>query len=288
MQYSADNLVVKAVPLSNGSGVINSVTAQQAGWDLLNFEVRRMSQNEVWRRETQEGELGLVILGGVCSVKSNVGEWSELGQRSNVFGGKAQALYLPRHTTLELTALTPDFEVAACWVPSDEDHPAQLVNSADAAVEIRGGHNATRQINSIFPPGFDCHKLVCVEVYTPGGNWSSYPPHKHDMHREDDAGNLLEADLEEIYYYKIDKPTGFALQRVYNDDRTLDAAVVAYSNDLVLVPYGYHPVSAPYGYNCYYLNFLAGSAQSLANSDDPDLAWVKETWTAQDSRVPMV
>ena len=173
-------------------------------------------------------------------------------------------------------------------MPTDEEHPPQLVTPADTAIEIRGGHNATRQINSVFAPGFDCHRLVSVEVYTPGGNWSSYPPHKHDVHREDEQGRLLEADLEEIYYYKIDKPGGFAIQRVYTDDRSLDAAVVANNNDIVLVPYGYHPVSAAYGYDCYYLNFLAGSAQSLANSDDPDLAWVKETWTAQDPRVPLV
>jgi 5-deoxy-glucuronate isomerase len=94
--------------------------------------------------------------------------------------------------------------------------------------------------------------------------------------------------LEEIYFYKLQQPSGFALQRVYNDERTLDATMAAHTNDIVLVPYGYHPVSASYGSNCYYLNFLAGSAQSLASRDDPDLAWVKETWTGLDPRVPLV
>ena len=204
------------------------------------------------------------------------------------FSGKAEALYLPRHTTFEVTSLVDDTEIAVCWVPADEDHQAQHVKAEDNPVEIRGGGTATRQINSIFPPGFDCHRLVCVEVYTPGGNWSSYPPHKHDVHREDDEGTLLEADLEEIYFYKMEQPTGFAVQRVYTDDRSLDATMTAGGNDIVLVPYGYHPVSAAYGYNCYYLNFLAGSAQSLANSDDPNLAWVKDTWNDLDPRVPMV
>jgi len=198
------------------------------------------------------------------------------------------AVYLPRRTGFEVMALSDGLELAHCWVPTDQDHPAQLITPDDSEIEIRGGNNATRQINSIIPPGFGCHRIVCVEVYTPGGNWSSYPPHKHDVHREDETGNVLEADLEEIYYYKIDKPKGYAIQRVYNDDRTLDAVVVAHSDDVVLVPEGYHPVSASWGYHCYYLNFLAGSAQSLAATDDPDHAWIKQTWTEQDPRVPMV
>ncbi len=101
-------------------------------------------------------------------------------------------------------------------------------------------------------------------------------------------GELLEADLEEFYCYKIAKPGGYALQRIYTDDRALDATVVAHDGDIVTVPEGYHPVSAAYGYDCYYLNFLSGSAQSLACADDPDHDWVKDTWTGQDSRVPMV
>lgn len=290
MKYTGENLLVKANRPEERSttALLNGVTAEQAGWELLNFEIHRIALGECWGRETGEGELGLVILGGSCRVESNRGEWSRIGERSDVFGGMGSALYLPRHSEFKLTALTDNFEVASCWVPSDQDHPAQWVTPRDSVIEIRGGHNATRQINSIFPPGFDCHRLISVEVYTPGGNWSSYPPHKHDTHREDENGNLLEADLEEIYYYKFEQPSGFALQRVYNDDRTLDAAMVAQTNDIVLVPYGYHPVSAPYGYHCYYLNFLAGSAQSLANQDDPDLAWIKETWTGLDPRVPLV
>jgi 5-deoxy-glucuronate isomerase len=212
-----------------------------------------------------------------------------VGARPDVFSGLCHALYLPRRTQFKLISRSPALEVAACRVPTDEDHPARLVTPADAAVEIRGGHQATRQINSVFPPGFDCHRIVCVEVYTPGGNWSSFPPHKHDEHRTDPAGNLVEADLEEIYFYKFDRPGGFALQRVYTRDGSLDVTLVARNNDIILVPRGYHPVSAPYGYNCYYLNFLAGSAQSLACSDDPDHAWIKETWTgAKDPRVPLV
>jgi 5-deoxy-glucuronate isomerase len=197
-------------------------------------------------------------------------------------------LYLPRGTDFELAALGPDTEIAFCRVPSDTDHPTRLVSPDDARVEIRGGKSNTRQINHMIWPGFDCQRLVCCEVYTPSGNWSSYPPHKHDRHVVDEAGKVVEADLEEIYYYKIRGPRGFAIQRVYTADRRLDEVVVAHDNDIVLVPEGYHPVSAAYGYDCYYLNFLAGSAQSLAATPDPDHAWVEETWTDKDPRVPMV
>jgi len=136
---------------------------------------------------------------------------------------------------------------------------------------------------------------VLVEVYTPGGSWSSYPPHKHDVHKTDAAGNLIEADLEEIYYYKLDRPEGYAFQRIYTDSESplqqaghpIDAVVLARDNDAVIVPEGYHPVASPPGYTTYYLNVLAGSAQSLANSDDPQYAWVKGCYTSRDARVPI-
>jgi 5-deoxy-glucuronate isomerase len=136
---------------------------------------------------------------------------------------------------------------------------------------------------------------VVVEVVTPAGNWSSYPPHKHDVHTVDANGALVQADLDEIYYYKIDKPEGYALQRVYTDANSplhragfpIDAAVVARNDDVVLIPEGYHPVSSPVGYTTYYLNVLAGSAQSLAAQDDPQFAWIKDSYQSVDPRVPV-
>jgi 5-deoxy-glucuronate isomerase len=176
-----------------------------------------------------------------------------------------------------------------------EDHAPVLVTPAKVEIEIRGGDHATRQINRIMPPGFPCQRLVVVEVYTPDGNWSSYPPHKHDVHTVDAHGYLLQADLDEIYYYQIDKPEGYALQRVYTDADSplhragfpIDAAVIARNDDVVLIPEGYHPVSSPVGYTTYYLNVLAGSAQSLAAQDDPQFAWVKDSYQSLDPRVPI-
>ena len=304
MSSNAANLLVRP-----GDGpVITRVTAADAGWDFLNLEVRRLKAGERWDGETAGNEVAFVMLGGTADFDTSEGQFRNVGRRGDVFSGMPWAVYLSRNTSYAVTAQT-DCEIACCWVPTDEDHPAQLVTPDDSKIEIRGGHNATRQINSIIPPGFDCHRIVACEVYTPGGNWSSYPPHKHDVHVERD-GEVLEADLEEFYFYKIRNSEegegreggraarapegqrtgsrGYAIQRVYTDDRSLDFVGVAHDDDVILVPEGYHPVSAAYGYDCYYLNFLAGSAQSLANSDDPDYAWVKETWDRQDPRLPLV
>jgi 5-deoxy-glucuronate isomerase len=198
------------------------------------------------------------------------------------------ALYLPRRTEFQVEAVSASLDVAYAWCPTDQDHPAWLVTPERVSVEIRGGGNATRQINGIILPGFNCHRLVSVEVYTPSGNWSSYPPHKHDEHRVDENGDLIEADLEEVYFYKIDRPEGYAIQRIYTPDGRRDELILARDNDLVVSPEGYHPVVSAHGYTTYYLNFLAGSAQSLASTDDPEFVWVRETWTEKDPRLPIV
>lgn len=287
MNYTAETMLIRSQ--DNGqTGQVARVRAAEAGWEYLNMAALRLDRGQKFGDNTGDYENALVILGGVCHVRSSKGDFLEVGRRPNVFSGMPYAVYLPRQTSFEIEALTDGFEVASCWVPTDQDFPAQLVRPQDCPIELRGGGNASRQINGIIPPGFNCHRIVAVEVYTPSGNWSSYPPHKHDIHREDAQGSLLEADLEEIYFYKFDRPGGYAYQRVYNDDRSIDAVMMAQQHDAVLVPEGYHPVVSAHGYTTYYLNFLAGSAQSLANSDDPDYAWVKDTWTFKDPRLPVV
>ena len=292
-QYDVSNLVVHPGNATE-PGVIVNVTPEIAGWHYINFQVRQLNAQQSWSFETGEHELAIVVLSGMVGVESSRGAWRGIGERASVFEGLPAALYLPRHTSFTVTAET-DSEFAVTWVVADQDFQPCLVQPQDVNTEIRGGDNATRQINDILPPGFPCQRLVVVEVYTPGGNWSSYPPHKHDIHKTDDSGNVLEADLEEVYYYKIDKPEGYALQRVYTAPESplhqagnpIDAVVMARNNDAVLIPEGYHPVSSPPGYTTYYLNVLAGSAQSLANMDDPQYAWVKDSYTGRDPRVPI-
>jgi 5-deoxy-glucuronate isomerase len=287
MQYTAETMLIRSQD-SGESGVFARVSAEQAGWEYLNMAALRLHKGQTYSGSTNDNEHASVILGGVANFRTSAGEFLNVGRRPNVFSGMPHAVYLPRNTDFEIEAVMDNLEVASCWVPTDRDFPTQLVTPENSEIEIRGGGNASRQINGILPPGFDCHRIVAVEVYTPSGNWSSYPPHKHDIHREDANGNLLEADLEEIYFYKFDRPGGYAYQRVYNDDRSIDAVMMTQQHDMVLVPEGYHPVVSAHGYTTYYLNFLAGSAQSLANSDDPDYAWVKNTWLFQDPRLPIV
>ncbi|MFO1500281.1 MAG: 5-deoxy-glucuronate isomerase [Verrucomicrobiota bacterium] len=282
--HSASELLVRP---STTKGEYVRVTPATAGWEHLSFAARTIPAAASWAGTTEKAEYGFVILGGRCTIESSRGTWEGIGRRPNVFQGMPYALYLPPQTDFKVTALT-ELDIAYGWCLGDGAHPPRLVKPTDVAIEIRGGGNATRQINSLLPPGFDCHRLVAVEVYTPPGSWSSYPPHKHDVHRTDPSGAILEADLEEVYFYKLDRPEGYAIQRVYTSDGRLDEIMTARNNDVVLVPEGYHPVASAHGYTTYYLNFLAGSAQSLANSDDPAHAWVKQTWTAKDPRVPVV
>ncbi len=284
MARPAQHLVVH--PSESRSEVVVGVDPARAGWDYLHFEVRQLQVGAMWSWATGDNELGLIVLGGTCAVQSNRGDWPVLGERRDVFGGLPHALYLPRNTEFSVTALSP-CEIAYGWCAAETDYPARLITPAEVGIEIRGGDNVTRQINSVIPPGFPCERLVMVEVYTPGGNWSSFPPHKHDEHRVDADGRLIEADLEEVYFYKFDRPRGFAYQRIYTDDRSTDELLLCQDCDLVLVPYGYHPVVAAPGSTAYYLNMLAGSAQSLAASDDPTYAWIKESYTTTDPRIPI-
>lgn len=270
------------------SGIYQSITKEEARWQYLNFQARLMKQGEVWEGSTDENEYGIILLGGNYSVVTDKGNWKTVDGRKDVFSGIAHTLYLPRRTGFKLKAESEFLDIAYGWCETDEDHPARFKLPEEAAIEIRGGDNATRQINSLIQPGFDCHRLISVEVYTPSGNWSSFPAHKHDDRKVDKNGHVKEACLEEIYFYKIDKPQGFAIQRIYTDDRSLDEIAVAQNNDVVLIPRGYHPVVAGHGYHVYYLNFLTGSDQLLANSDDPDHQWIYGSWKGKDPRVPIV
>ena len=278
-------LLAKADP---DGQIYQSVRREECGWQFLNFQARLMKKGEKWSANTEGNEYAIILLGGNYSVQTDKGNWETLNGRKDVFSGIAHSLYLPRNTHFELTANSEVLDIAYGWCETDQDHPACFKGPEEAAIEIRGGDNATRQINSLIQPGFDCHRLVSVEVYTPSGNWSSFPAHKHDSRKLDDKGNVVEACLEETYFYKIDKAQGFAIQQVYNDSRSLDEIAVARNNDVVLVPEGYHPVAAGHGYNVYYLNFLTGSDQSLANTDDPDHKWIYDSWKGLDPRIPMV
>ena len=241
MKHNKYSLLHKA---SNELNEYQSISAKKAGWNLLNFNSRILKKGEEWRNNTGNYEYGIILMSGNYSVKSDKGNWKTFNGRKSVFHGIAHTLYLPRNTEFKLKAESEILDIAFGYCLADQDFPAKFKKPNEVDIEIRGGDNATRQINSLIEPGFGCNKLVSVEVYTPSGNWSSFPAHKHDKRILDKNNNLLEAQLEEIYFYKIEKKQGFAIQQVYTYDKSLNEVIVTRNNDVVTVPKGYHPVVA--------------------------------------------
>ena len=164
---------------------------------------------------------------------------------------------------------TTEIELAVCSAPGGGAESVRLIGPDQVGRETRGQGANTRHVANILPEGEPAHSLLVVEVVTPSGNWSSYPPHRHDR----DA-LPQESLLEETYYHRLDPPQGYALQRVYTDERDLDRAIVAEDGDVVLVPRGYHPVGAPPGYRLYYLNVMAGPKRVWRFHNDPAHAWL--------------
>jgi 5-deoxy-glucuronate isomerase len=265
------------------AGEWDAVSPGNAGWRYLSFHIELLASGAERDFESGNDELALVPLRGLVRVETDIGSW-ELGGRAEVFDGMPWALYLPPETSFRLLALT-DLETAVCGALAEERHEPRLVRPEEVEIEARGAGNATRQINHILKPEFPAQRLLVVEVFTPAGNWSSYPPHKHDEDRP--PGEVV---LEETYYYRTARPEAFAVQRLYSPARRVDVTVTVRGGDLMLVPWGYHTTCAAHGYDLYYLNALAGDHRSMAASDDPDLAWVRPAWEEmeRDPRVPLV
>jgi 5-deoxy-glucuronate isomerase len=261
------------------------VDPSTAGWRYLSFRVDRLRDGESVAHDTGGEEIALVPLGGRCAVET-AGERFELGGRASVFDGMPWALYLPFDTEYTLTALG-DVEVAVSGAVADERLEPRLVSPDDVEIEVRGSGNATRQINHILKPEFPAQRLLVVEVFTPAGNWSSYPPHKHDV--DNPPGEVV---LEEVYYYRTqsEPPGAFAVQRLYSPQYGTDVTETVRDGDIMLVPHGYHTTAAAHGYDLYYLNGLAGDRRSMASADDPALAWIRPAWAdlEPDPRVPLV
>lgn len=274
--------VVRArnLPLDQ-SGELVGFTREEAGWEWMSFVVTRLLPGQVLDLRTGDEELVLVWLGGRCVANWGAGE-QLIGARANVFDGLPYSLYLSGASQVTLRAETV-CEIAECRVPSAAKLEPRLVTPKDVTTGLRGGENASRQIVEVIAPSFPADKLVVFEVYTPGGNWSSYPPHKHDVDQPPE-----EVDLDEIYYYRMRDARGFALQNLYGSDQSRESLVKVRDGDVVLVKEGYHPVVAGPGYDTYYLNFLAGSARTMTVTEDPEHVWLRSTWKETDPRLPLV
>ncbi|PYR43693.1 MAG: 5-deoxy-glucuronate isomerase [Acidobacteria bacterium] len=273
------------VPAGRTGAAVN-LTPRALGWDSIHFAVRHLPRGAVWSGRTGREERCVVLLRGLFSVGWGGGP-HRVGPRADVFAGYPHAVYLPAGTAFRIVA-ERSCEVADCRAPASASRSAsrgrfvaRVIGPADCGGEIRGGGNATRQIVDIVPPGFPAERLLLCEVYTPGGNWSSYPPHKHDT---DDPPR--EVDLDEIYYYRFRDPGGYGFQRLYTTRRDETLRVV--HGDVVAIREGYHPFVTAHGYDAYYLNVLAGERRSMAASDDPAHARFRRQWPPPDPRLPMV
>jgi 5-deoxy-glucuronate isomerase len=266
-------------------GEWDHVDPQSASWRYLSFRVDSLRKDDHVSRNTGGEEIAFIPLSGTVMVQSDGMAW-QLGGRASVFDGMPSALYLPRDTQYLLAALD-DAEVAIAGALAEERLEPQLVNPEDVEIEVRGSGNATRQINHIIKPEFPAQRLLVVEVFTPAGNWSSYPPHKHD--EDHPPGEVV---LEEVYYYRTqtEPPGAFAVQRLYSPQHGTDITATIRDGDIMLVPHGYHTTCAAHGYDLYYLNGLAGDRRSMAAADDPALAWIRPAWRElePDPRVPLV
>jgi 5-deoxy-glucuronate isomerase len=232
-------------------GRIHHVTPESAGWRYVGFEVLDLRAGGTLERDTADREHCLVLLSGRAQVTVNGQDLGVIGRRPTPFEGKPFAVYVPARARVGIAADT-DCELAVGSAPAEGRVPARVIRPEEVGDEVRGIGTNTRYIRNVLPASAAAERLLVVEVLTPGGHWSSYPPHKHDS----DANG--ETQLEEIYYHRLARPGGFAFQRVYTDDRALDETMTVGDRDLVLVPRGYHPVSAAHGFDLYYLNVMAG------------------------------
>ena len=258
------------------------VSPERAGWRFLSFAVHHLSAPmDVGGTGV---ETAVVVLGGGGA---GVGEL-ELPGRPSVWDGRPSAAYLPPGCAATVSPTGEWLTVAVANAPASGRRTATepvRIGPDDVRVEIRGAGNATRQINHIIEPSFPADRLEVVEVYTPSGNWSSWPPHKHDT---DDMPN--EAVLEEVYSYRFRRSAAWGVQRLYRADGSRDVLWAVRDGETVLVTDGYHPFAATHGDDAYYLNALAGDVRTMACSFDPDFALAMDEWSKlePDPRVPLV
>jgi 5-deoxy-glucuronate isomerase len=274
-----------------------AITPELAGWEFTGLRIIELEAGDERVMSTETHEMAVLPLEGSCTVECD-GKRFELFGREHVFASVSDFAYVPRDAEVRITSsgggrfALPSAEARRRLEPA-------YGSAEQVPVEIRGAAQASRQINNFLEAdAFPADRLCAVEVLTPEGNWSSYPPHKHDEISE------CEAKLEEIYYFEIAKVssrdgsttrevgTGFGLHRLYTKDRQIDLTESVAHGDVVLIPRGYHgPSVAALGYDMYYLNVLAGpmEGRTMAFCDDPAHHWVRDSWADQkkDPRLPI-
>jgi 5-deoxy-glucuronate isomerase len=261
-------LLIRSGPPDEAGCVLN-ITPKSAGWQRIGFQIHHLRAGQRVRGGTDERETCLVVLAGSADISIDGKQFADVGSRRSVFDDAAPgAVYAPAGADYAVMPRS-DVELAVCSAPGSPGRPPRAIAAADMSKEVRGSGTNTRYVRNILPQTQEADSLLVVEVITPGGHWSSYPPHKHDT-----ATLGKETVLEETYYHRLKPHQGFAFQRVYTDERDLDETVCVHDGDVVLVPRGYHPVGAAHGYDLYYLNVMAGPERNWVFRNDPEHEWL--------------
>jgi len=262
----ASNLLVHPTA-PDAEGAMHRITPQSAGWTYVGFETYRLGAGAKLSRKQVGREACLVLLSGKARVTAGGQSFGEIGERKSPFDGSPWSVYVPAGAEWNLVT-EKGCELAVCTAPAEGRFKARVIPPSDVGTETRGKNTNVRHVRNILPVSEEAESLLVVEVITPGGHWSSYPPHKHDVN---DPPN--ETLLEETYYHRLQRP-GFAVQRVYTDDRSLDETFAVADGDVVLVPRGYHPVGAPHGFDLFYLNVMAGPVRDWKFTMAPEHAFL--------------
>ncbi len=256
----------------NQDGRVIEVTPESAGWTYVGFNVHKLIPDQKIAEETGKREFCLVFVSGKGRVTVDDKDFGIIGERMSPFEGDPWSVYIPAGSRWSVIGETK-VELAICSAPSNcserERLTARVIGPDQASKETRGEGTNVRHVANILPESEPADSLLVVEVITPGGHWSSYPPHKHDRDALPD-----ESLLEETYYHRLNPSQGFAFQRVYTDDRSLDETITVEDGNVVLVPEGYHPCGAPHGYDLYYLNVMAGPKRIWKFHNDPAHEWM--------------
>jgi len=257
-------LVHPSVP--DADGVVQRITPADADWRFAGFEAIDMKPGQSLQRPGDGNEICIVPVAGAVRVSAGGETFGSIGGRASPFDGVTGALYVPPRTPYSIEA-TRAAEIAICASPAEGKYKPRLITPEEVGELTRGSGTNTRFVRNILPDTAQAETLLVVEVVTPGGHWSSYPPHKHDTDAYPD-----ETYLEETYYHRLRRGAGFALQRVYTKDGSLDETMAISDRDVVLVPRGYHPVGAPHGFDLYYRDVMAGPVRKWKFTMDPDQA----------------
>jgi 5-deoxy-glucuronate isomerase len=242
---------------------------------LLDFQLVRLNDGQTYAADSGGFEIAAVLLGGKATITVGDQIFERIGKRPNVFGGKPFSVYIPPHTPFNLCA-HGTLEVALCMAQAKSDQPAPvpfLITPAQVDSGVWGAANFSRNFHGILvDTDQPVHRLIVGETYTPSGNWSTYPPHRHE---QETPGK--EVFMEEFYYFRVNTPEGFGLLKHYTEDRSIDAVYTVRDNTILKLDRGYHTYVGAPGYTSYYLWFLAGEHRNQNPLVDPSLAWVGKT-----------